>query len=144
MARLKKDHSGYRSSGLYKKYQPVSDEINYPKKKRNTTQWCKGKVNVPHDLYKRYKRVYMGDKDYLSLGYTETFCRNCNKKFWNKTSVPLKIDIKHQHSLAPLPVKINGTLQKLSPDWFKYEQCWCGRYCNRGYRYSIKWRNLTR
>lgn len=144
MARLKKDHSGYRSSGLHKKWQglPLEDKPMPRSKAKNTAKWCKGKVNIPHQLYRRSKKAYIADKGYISLGYTETFCKNCNKRFWRKTGVPLTIDIEHKRKITPIPVKINGTLQKLSNDWYKYKQCWCGGYHNNDFIDSIKADNL--
>lgn len=142
MARLKKDHSGYRSSGLYKKYLPQPEVPKRLRGKKDTTKWCKGKVNVPHRLYRRSKQAYIADKGYVDLGYTETYCKDCGKRFWRTTGVPLSLRIKHKRKVTPIPVKVNGTLQKLSSDWYRYEQCWCGGYHNGDFIDSIKARSL--
>lgn len=76
MARLKRDHSGWRSSGLYLKYQqPKVDEIVHSKKtKKNTKKWCKGNVGVRH-VYQRVERT-----EFMTFVWSTNRCDNCGKK----------------------------------------------------------------
>jgi hypothetical protein len=121
MARLKKDHSGWRSHGLYKKYQkPTINEREYrPKSKKDTTTWCRGKKGIAHELYREFNYY----------GYIETKCDNCGKKFYRKDkSIPLRIRVKGETKVTPVQVKINGVAQKLDSKWFRQDVCWCGEF----------------
>lgn len=145
MARLKKDHSGYRSSGLYKKWQglPVEDKPIKAKKKKDTTRWCKGRVGDEHDLYKQFVQLWINGET-ITCNYTETKCRNCNKRLHRSKGVPLRLRIEQKGSVNPIPVKINGSLQKLSSDWFIFEKCWCGAYHEGDFKESLKWQRIMR
>ena len=72
MGRLKKDHSGWKTSGKWKKYQyPKIDETpRRVKKSKDTRKWCKGKFGVKHD----YELIQ--DSDWRKI----PICKNCKKQ----------------------------------------------------------------
>ncbi len=76
--RIKKDHTGWRSSGLWKKYSlPSIDELTpRPKSKKNTAKWCKGRVGLKHD----YKLDFPRNKSHFSRErYKLPICQKCGK-----------------------------------------------------------------
>jgi len=72
MGRLKKDHSNYKTSGLWKKYQypKIEETPRRGKKSKNTRKWCKGKVGVKHD----YELVQKHDWMKIPV------CKKCKKQ----------------------------------------------------------------
>lgn len=82
MGRIKKDHSGWRTSGLWKKFQypkiEDDEEVSRVHKKKNTKKWCRGKVGIKH-----VKEKVSETKGFLSFSWTEYRCTNCNKRFFN-------------------------------------------------------------
>lgn len=78
MGRIKKEHDGYKSSGLWLRFQYPNiddDETVTTKKKKNTRKWCKGKVGQHHDkkLVERSKWWFWTHEKYT--------CQNCKKTF---------------------------------------------------------------
>lgn len=80
MGRLKKDHTGWRTSGLWTKYQKPNvgdDTFNTIKSKyKNTRKWCKGKVGVEHN----YQLV---ERHEGWLSFCQSKCVSCGKKKWH-------------------------------------------------------------
>lgn len=85
--RLKKDHSDYRSSGLWSKYNPKEHGF---KRKKDTKRWCKGKEGREHDWTEYHpKRYLFGDREHMSeppkptdrwdIWFLERYCVNCQK-----------------------------------------------------------------
>jgi hypothetical protein len=78
MGRIKKDHTGYTTMSLWKKYKyPEVFEKLKPKTKKDTKRWCRGKVGVEHDydLTEEYESVTFGR-------ILQTFrCRQCGRKY---------------------------------------------------------------
>lgn len=79
MGRLKKDHSGYKTSGLWAKYKypQVNEGIRQPKPSKDTRRWCKGKVGLKHsyELVERHKGHWYSFSLYR--------CASCGKKQCN-------------------------------------------------------------
>lgn len=132
MARLKKDHSGWRSHGLHKKYQQpaINEPVIKHNKKKNTQRWCGGKVGREHDIYRHYHFSRGWDWDKYFRNWIEASCRTCGKKFWRKndTSLPLEIPIDGEYA-EPLPiqVKVDGVPLPIDPQ--RYIGDWCP-FCN--------------
>lgn len=110
MARLKRDHSGWSSSGLYLKYQqPTTNEEPIKKSsKKNTTKWCRGKSGVEHQLQRYFWRYGWESK---RTNWIRTRCVDCRKEFHRKDSnIPLRIDIDEDNCYVsyPVQVKVNG------------------------------------
>lgn len=107
MGRLKKDHGGYRTSGLWTKYQQptVHDTPLKPRAKKDTKKWCRGKVGVPHEFHQRIWFCWLDEVHY------RTVCVNCRKEVSKKRvkSYPLHIEPKHSDERPlPIQVKVNG------------------------------------
>ena len=110
MGRLKHDHSGWRSHGLWKKYQQptVIEQPTKHKSKKNTRRWCKGKVGVEHALVRRFKHYGWSSRRSKVI---YTVCTVCRKEFYKTKNegVPLQIEIDETDERAfPIQVKVNG------------------------------------
>lgn len=130
MGRLKKDHSGWKPSGLWLKYKPVAvpEPLGRLRAKKSTRRWCKGKQGVEHVLERRFR--YYGWQSRRSK-YIYTTCTTCGKEFnWkNNSSVPLKIEIDNYHGVASfVQVKVNGLAVPINYDRYYEDRCWCGEF----------------
>lgn len=133
MARLKRDHSGWNSSGLYQKYQqPKIDEMVLKvKNKKDTKKWCRGKIGVKHDLQRHFHYTTWFNK---RTNFIRVECINCGRKSHTKdTSIPLRIDLDEYDGVSyPVQVKVNGKpipftyCQLQSLDLRKWHYC---EYC---------------
>lgn len=124
MGRLKKDHSGYRTHGLWVKYQtPQVVERNKPKSKKDTRKWCRGKVGVEHQLI-RYFWHYGWDRK--KTNWIRTKCRVCDKEFGRKNdpSVPLYIEVDEEGKVFFVQVKVNGKALPMEPHLYG-DEWWC-------------------
>jgi hypothetical protein len=96
MGRLKKDHSNWKTQGLFKKYQQpaVVERKTRIKTHKDTQHWCRGKIGVAHDLYQKQLR-YKWLNEITNHYYT--YCRVCHKQLFKKRlgSVPLIIDVQY-------------------------------------------------
>lgn len=142
MGRLKKDHSGWKTSGLYMKYQQpaIKEKPVKQKSKKDTNKWCKGKVGREHDLIRVFYHTYDNgryfDYDYWNgrLFYlTIGMCKTCGKTFWgNKAkSMPLIIPVRSHSLSVPVQVKINGRAlpfeyHERHGDYCEYHEEWEG------------------
>lgn len=140
MGRLKKDHDGYRTSGLWLKYQtPQVNERNIPpKSKKNTTLWCRGKVGREHTWH-RFEQMRWNDEIWDFLGKTiEIRCVDCGKEKYIKTAkaagYPLHIWVDQKYcGVDPVQVKVNGEYKPLTHFDFKrggHHYCWRCGYCH--------------
>ncbi len=80
MGRLKKDHSGWSTSGKWLKYQEpsiVERTPTYRKKKKDTNRWCRGKSGQRHNyvLVEKYESKL--------FSWNKRVCSNCGKKKWD-------------------------------------------------------------
>lgn len=128
MARLKKDHSGWRSSGLHLKYKSpsINERAVKAKSKKDTVRWCGGKVGREHDLYRKFREWRTWDSVIIS-NYWETICSECGKKFYRKdTTPPLQIPIKQVREVSlPIQVKVDGKPIPIDPHRFYDESYYC-------------------
>lgn len=127
MARLKRDHSGYRSFGLYEKYQQPSVNEQPPKhkSKKNTSKWCRGKVGEEHQLYRYFYHSGWNGK---RTSWVRSSCKKCRKEFNTKrTDIPLHIEIdESNHGIKfPVQVKIDGKALPLDYRLFKEASYYC-------------------
>lgn len=120
MARLKKDHSGWRSHGLYLKYkEPVE---NKPKSKKDTNRWCRGKVGKEHNLVRFKPEHYRWFNEPL-YDYVRVMCLNCGKEMYKRKNLnlPLVVDViqinTERHDTF---IPVNGKLSKKQLEYFKY------------------------
>jgi hypothetical protein len=122
MGRLKKDHGGYRPSGLWLKYQqPVAvEEPARHRGKKNTRRWCKGKVGTEHALVRRFKHYGWSSR---RSRFIYTVCTVCRKEFYKirHEGIPLEIEIDESNEsvVYPVQVKVNGIV--LPIDYRKYQ-----------------------
>lgn len=58
MARVKRDHTGWRSSGIWKKDFTAKPEEARHSSKKNVRKWCKGKVGIKHSYEESFKTIY--------------------------------------------------------------------------------------
>lgn len=118
MARLKKEHSGWRSSGLWTKYKYPSLESRHTRlnKKKDTNAWCRGKKGREHDLVRRQDKCYCNDSWHWTL--VRAICKNCNKEIYSKRqdySIPMHLYIEHEWEVLPIQVKVNGQSLIINP-----------------------------
>ena len=128
MGRLKKDHSGYSSHGLWKKYNALAapEPLGHVKSKKDTRRWCKGKKGVEHALQRRFYYSWGGKR----TSWIRTHCTVCQKElgFKNNTHIPLVIDIdEYENTAYPIQVKVNGKALPIPSEWFRGDFC---VYCN--------------
>jgi hypothetical protein len=131
MGRLKKDHSGYHTSGLYLKYQQPSvyERPAHRSNKKNTSKWCRGKVGVPHE-YHRYqsKRYRWRDDDYV-WDWIKAKCVECGKVSYKRRSydAPLHAFVYSESERTQIQVRVNG---KIIPfDAPRYDGSWWCSQC---------------
>lgn len=78
--RLKEDKSNWNASSLIRKITPLPETDEY-RKRKNTRQWCKGKVGREHEWdivgMRHSYGFYAGDAVWFD--YT---CANCKKQGW--------------------------------------------------------------
>lgn len=132
MGRLKKDHGGWRTSGLWLKYQtPKVNEINKrPKSKKDTNKWCRGKVGREHEWHRYQGRKYSWELDNYVLPYVYIKCLECKKEKYVKTAksakYPMHLWVEDQGlGYEPVQVRVNG--KYLPIDYLRYEKG--GYYC---------------
>lgn len=128
MGRLKKEHGGYRTSGLWLKYKSpaVSEKPRKPKSKKDKRKWCRGKQGVEHEL-RRYFYTYGWESK--RSNWIRTRCIRCGKQFHqNNSSIPLEIPIDEVPQVMPIQVKVNGVCLPIDPCWYRKEYCWCGEF----------------
>jgi hypothetical protein len=129
--RLKKEHGGYHSSGLWLKYsRPVVEERPGGKqsKKLNKKKWC-GKVGVEH-VWHRYRRMRWNDEawDYIDP-YEVIECAYCWERKSPKTAktldLPLHLWIKQDNGSYAVQVSVNGDYKPLPQLVYKKGVRWC-------------------
>lgn len=136
MGRLKKDHSGWHSHGLYLKYQqPTVEEPTFKhKRKKNTNKWCKGKVGREHDLLRIFYRTYNNGRGYEWDYYNNklyriiiTRCMTCGKEFWSNKgkNIPLVIPVRLESVKMPVQVKVNGKAVPIDYREYETNRYWC-------------------
>jgi len=125
MAKLKRDHGGYHSSGLWTKYQQphVVEPTARKAKKKDTKKWCKGKVGVEHKWVQTLHR-----SRYDRYSYYTSKCDTCKKVIYQKRvkSQPLKIEVEGSSGIRsfPIQVKVNGKAIPIDPRRFTEDFCW--------------------
>ena len=99
MAKISENHSGYRASGIYKKYlSPIIVEHNLIKSKKDAVKWCGGKVGKEHKLIRYFDRPWTDFSTPSKYKYIKCKCQVCEKQLFRKndSSIPLKIDLDNQ------------------------------------------------
>lgn len=139
MGRLKKDHSGWRTHGLWKKYQTptVIDKPFIIKKKKDTQKWCRGKVGIEH-IWHRYQHAhYDWEIDRYRDAWVEIKCQECGKRSYKrmaKTShMPMHLFVHQENRRTQIQVRVNGKI--LSFDSPRQDQYWC-HYCREFHQIS--------
>ena len=98
MGRLKQDHDSYKTIGLYKKYQePKSNNNSKHKSKKDTRNWCKGKVGEEHDKMRVFRKSHY-ERPIGTRRFIDIVCIKCDKKFFyqhkeSERSLPLRIPL---------------------------------------------------
>lgn len=140
MGRLKKDHTGWRTSGLWLKYkQPTINEVQTkPKSKKDTNKWCRGKVGVEHNWH-RFQNMKWSDElwDYKDP-YVSIHCVECGKEKYAKTAkaaaYPLHIWIDEKDcGIDPVQIRVNGEYKPLTMYDYKRDgrrYCWQCGFCH--------------
>ena len=114
MAKVSENHSGYRASGIYKKYlNPAIVEKNKTKSKKDTVKWCGGKKGKEHQLIRYFHRPWLNFSTQSKYKYVKCKCQICGKQFSRKKdiSIPLMIDLdnRYEHSITyQIQVKVDG------------------------------------
>lgn len=84
MGRLKKDHTGWRTSGLWLKYKfpTINEYLPRLKRKKDTKKWCKGKKGIKHS----YKLMIPKNDTAVLMGYRKVpICTNCGRQDYKGT-----------------------------------------------------------
>lgn len=135
MGRLKKDHSGYRSSGLYTKYKSpsVNEKPIQHKSKKNTIKWCKGKIGVEHVAERYFYHFRWTNK---RTNWIMTRCIVCRKELNRKdNSIPLRIELDDADGKPyPIQVKVNGLAVPIDYRLHDNKYHWCSG-CQEWERY---------
>ena len=120
MGRIKKDHSGWRTHGIWLKYQSpaIKEPTVKPKSKKDTNKWCRGKVGVEHNWHRYEKRKWNWELDDYVSPYIEISCVECGKEKYAKTAkaanYPLHIWIDQKHcGYDPVQLRVNGEYKPL-------------------------------
>ena len=114
MGRLKRDHSGWGTTGKWLKYQePTYPEKKYSgKSKKDTNKWCRGKVGVPHEWHSYQDKIICWLEERYFPSYTKIVCINCKKKKVSRTKnaikYPFHVWIESEYSRTQIQVKVNG------------------------------------
>jgi len=132
MAQLKRDHSGYHSYGLYKKYQQPAIEEKTVKRssKKNTNKWCRGKVGKHHEWHS-YQQKYWSDERWRYVDYYIIIkCHECSKQKYTKMSrsriYPLHLWIDQQNKgYQSIQVKSNGKVLPIEEYQYHTDKYWC-------------------
>jgi hypothetical protein len=124
MGRLKRDHSGWSTSGKWLKYQQpkINEQPVKGKSKKDTRRWCRGKVGVEHDFHQTVRFTFFDEK------YYNTKCVECRKEVSKKRvkSYPLHLDIeKDSGPPQPIQVKVNGVAIPIDYRKFYDGGYWC-------------------
>lgn len=132
MGRLKKDHSGWRSSGLYLKYQSpkINEQPTKAKSKKDTVKWCRGKVGREHEWHRFENMKWDWELDNYVEKYIHLRCVQCGKEKYAKTAksanYPLHIWIDEKYCGAdPIQVRVNGEYLPLTIYDFKKGKWYC-------------------
>ncbi len=133
MGRLKKDHSGWSTSGKWLKYQQptiAEQPAKGKNKKKDTNKWCRGKVGVEHEWHTYNKKRYNWEVDDYVWPYKEIKCVVCRKekliKSANSASYPtqLWIDDKNE-GYEPVQVRVNGKYLPINYLEYQKGKYWC-------------------
>lgn len=123
MGRLKKDHSGWSTSGKWLKLQSELKKFDEPKykSKKDTNKWCRGKTGKTHNLVRYKPLVYRWYTD--SYSYVRTKCLECGKEMYKRKneSLPLIVEvIIHNTPVVETFVTVNGKLSSRQLDSIRY------------------------
>lgn len=116
MGRLKKDHSGWKTTGIWKKYQQPSIIERVPNKsKKDRVRWCGGKTNKEHQLIRYFERRWISFDTRSKYKWIKCKCSICGKRLHKEkdTSIPLHIELDNLFDISEkyqIPVKINGVI----------------------------------
>lgn len=110
MGRLKKDHSGWKTHGLWKKYQfPKIDERPKHKSKKDTKKWCRGKVGVEHKWVREQQKRWDNELAEYFGSYITISCDDCDKSMYKRLSkvshIPMRIFIMQESEVYVVAVK---------------------------------------
>lgn len=130
MGRLKRDHSGWSTSGKWLKYQTpqVNETPTGGKSKKDTNKWCRGKVGINHHWHRFQRRHYNWELDDYVDPYIHIKCVECGKEKYAKTAksadFPLHLDIQDKsEGYEPVQVRVNGKYLPIS--YLEYQK---GKY----------------
>lgn len=142
MARIKKDKTSWRSSGIIKRdfkhdtSQP--DDVVRGTAKKNRAKWCGGHIGREHVLRRTFYKTYGGGKyfdwEYWNnrlFKYIGTNCVKCGRNFYNHDkSIPLVIPVREYSEQYPVQLKVNGvTLPIHASRYLEQHYCWdCWTY----------------
>lgn len=134
MGRIKKNHSGWRTHGIWMKYQTpkVNEQPVKPKSKKDTNKWCRGKVGTEH-IWHRFEEPKW---DWVEDTYTSTSksvaikCIECGKEKYAKTAkaanYPLHIFVDQKYcGYDPVQVRVNGEYKPLTIYEYKRGRFFC-------------------
>lgn len=139
MGRLKREHGGYRTSGLWLKYQsPKIDETSVrSRSKKDTTKWCRGKVGREHEWHKFQEPKWSDELWGYENLRVSIRCINCGKGKYTKTAkaanYPLHIWVDEKYcGVDPVQVRINGEYKTLTLYDYKKDKYYCHEcgYCH--------------
>lgn len=132
MGRLKRDHSGWSTSGKWLKYQQPTIKEKTPsgRTKKDTNKWCRGKVGTEHAWHRYQRRHYNWDLDKYISPYIEIKCVECRKEKYIKTAraatYPLHLWIEDKgEGYLPIQVRVNGKFLPIDYEQYQRGKYWC-------------------
>lgn len=133
MGRLKKEHGGWRTHGLWLKYQSpkVNEQPIKAKSKKDTNKWCRGKKGVEHNWHRYQGRQYDWRVDDYVSPYVEIKCLECRKEKYAKTAKAAKYTLHawvedKSSGYEPVQVRVNGKYLPIEYTMYQKGKYWCG------------------
>lgn len=135
--RLKEQHDGYSSMGLWLKYQrpAASERIIKPRAKKDKNRWCGGRKGVEHQWH-RYQKMHWNDEKWDYEDYYEIIeCFSCYERLTKshkkpEGELPLHLWIKQYDGSYAVQLSINGIPQPIKQLVYNKDQRWCWQ-CQR-------------
>lgn len=129
--RLKEQHDGYSSMGLWLKYQrpEVNERIIKPRSKKDKNRWCGGRVGLEHTWH-RYQKMRWSDEEwqYLPPYREETYCFVCNKRKTKSAvnlDLPLHLWVQQENGSYAVQISVDGIPQPIKQLVYKKDYDWC-------------------
>lgn len=136
--RLKEQHDGYSSMGLWLKYQrpEVNERIIKPRAKKDKKTWCKGIKDQEHSWHRYQKMSYSNETwEYEPPAYEVIECSRCWERLTKshkqpEGELPLHLWLRQEDGSYAVQLSVNGKYQPIKQLVYKKDARWCWQ-CQR-------------